>query len=387
MTDPTHAVLDLAARLARRAAHARELGFDGVASDIEEAIARLNYHDRRVTELLEANNREIERRRAAEKSRHDAKGLIDELMPLAAPLDLLLFCPRCLAQHIDAPAPATGWTNPPHRSHLCHACRHVWRPSDRCTNGIAAIATKGENDGSAHPCLSWEAAVAALSRPRDDGALTPEPEFRALEIGGAVVTSGIDVSATDSFTGGPLVLSGPGFGEDAADISFNQDMSSHDAAPDALQPSDASAPAASAAAAPPAATAADRAVALCAVLDAHLSDVLARYNAGAACAICGSSFDEDDSTLIREHADTCPLHHLHVFLNELDGCRGFFAARQVKAPAAIQPEPASMHEHLHRIRMDSGPREQPACFTIPDRPLQPGEYGKAELIDNRKTTM
>jgi len=62
------------------------------------------------------------------------------------PIDLLLWCPRCLKLHVDAPDPATGWTNPPHRSHLCHNCGTVWRPADVPTNGVAAIATRGEAD-------------------------------------------------------------------------------------------------------------------------------------------------------------------------------------------------------------------------------------------------
>lgn len=57
-------------------------------------------------------------------------------------------------QHIDAPeslpfgnVPRIGdWHNPPHRSHLCAGCGHIWRPADVATNGVAAIKTKGKND-------------------------------------------------------------------------------------------------------------------------------------------------------------------------------------------------------------------------------------------------
>lgn len=83
------------------------------------------------------------------------------------PIDMLLFCPRCNTQHIDAPEPENEfkpphildgsaddpvrplrepWTNPPHRSHLCHACGHVWRPADVPTNGIAKLKTHGSCD-------------------------------------------------------------------------------------------------------------------------------------------------------------------------------------------------------------------------------------------------
>lgn len=80
-------------------------------------------------------------------------------------LDMVLFCPSCGAQHIDmeehnhgcaahfhAHAKCTGdsqgpcWTNPPHRSHLCATCGHIWRPADVATNGVAVIKTRGKND-------------------------------------------------------------------------------------------------------------------------------------------------------------------------------------------------------------------------------------------------
>lgn len=63
-----------------------------------------------------------------------------------AAVDMILFCPNCGFQHVDAPDPATHWTNPPHKSHLCHECAHVWRPADVTTNGVAEIHTNGSGD-------------------------------------------------------------------------------------------------------------------------------------------------------------------------------------------------------------------------------------------------
>lgn len=73
---------------------------------------------------------------------------IDEL---AKPIDMVLHCPACGLQHIDAPGMNSEfdnhtWTNPPHRSHLCHGCGHIWRPADVPTNGVQAITTRGKND-------------------------------------------------------------------------------------------------------------------------------------------------------------------------------------------------------------------------------------------------
>lgn len=79
---------------------------------------------------------------------------LDEIERLSNPahINMILHCPNCGEQHIDAPSddaydgnPPT-WTNPPHRSHLCHHCGHVWRPADVPTNGVAEIKTKGKND-------------------------------------------------------------------------------------------------------------------------------------------------------------------------------------------------------------------------------------------------
>lgn len=65
------------------------------------------------------------------------------------PVDMLLWCPACGTQHIDAPN--GDWQNPPHRSHLCAHCSWQWRPSDTPTNGVAALHTAGKHDGPSDP--------------------------------------------------------------------------------------------------------------------------------------------------------------------------------------------------------------------------------------------
>ncbi|WP_186130455.1 hypothetical protein [Burkholderia gladioli] len=78
----------------------------------------------------------------------------------AEPIPMLLFCPGCGTQHIDRPEShaeadasiglqikeVVTWTNPPHRSHLCHECGVVWRPADVATVGVEAIETSGKAD-------------------------------------------------------------------------------------------------------------------------------------------------------------------------------------------------------------------------------------------------
>lgn len=79
-----------------------------------------------------------------------------------APVDMVLHCPACGQQHIDAPEEhwnrefLYGWENPPHRSHLCHGCGHIWRPADVPTNGVAAVKTKGKGDHAAVPTIDLQ---------------------------------------------------------------------------------------------------------------------------------------------------------------------------------------------------------------------------------------
>ena len=80
-------------------------------------------------------------------------------------IDMVLHCPACGLQHIDKPegqfypgmtaeeSAAQNdalklWNNPPHRSHLCHGCGHIWRPADVPTNGVDAVKTTGKADSS-----------------------------------------------------------------------------------------------------------------------------------------------------------------------------------------------------------------------------------------------
>jgi hypothetical protein len=77
------------------------------------------------------------------------------------PIDMVLHCPKCGLQHVDAAEVCSCgvdedgycncsvhklWRNPPHRSHLCHGCKTIWRPADVPTNGVAAISTRGKAD-------------------------------------------------------------------------------------------------------------------------------------------------------------------------------------------------------------------------------------------------
>jgi hypothetical protein len=51
-----------------------------------------------------------------------------------APIGLVLHCPACGMQHIDG----GKWSAHPHKTHLCLACQHEWRPFRYPTVGIYA---------------------------------------------------------------------------------------------------------------------------------------------------------------------------------------------------------------------------------------------------------
>ena len=128
--------------------HLRELGQRWYAGDV--AV---------VDEMLQLYCIEKDARKAAQArlATTDAPGAIAALSAAqdapAEPIDMVLYCPTCGMQHIDAPEPhllgavdLTTWHNPAHRSHLCHGCGHIWRPADVPTNGVAAVKTKGKAD-------------------------------------------------------------------------------------------------------------------------------------------------------------------------------------------------------------------------------------------------
>src|SRR5271165_3502595 len=70
------------------------------------------------------------------------------------PVPCLLRCPECNGAHVDAPEPhdpecswhskahgptpcdCGAWTNPPHKTHLCNFCGHLWRPFPFATTGV-----------------------------------------------------------------------------------------------------------------------------------------------------------------------------------------------------------------------------------------------------------
>jgi hypothetical protein len=63
---------------------------------------------------------------------------------MTQPIPMILFCPACGVQHIDEATET--WANPPHRSHKCQACDHIWRPADVETTGVVEITTMGKTD-------------------------------------------------------------------------------------------------------------------------------------------------------------------------------------------------------------------------------------------------
>lgn len=76
----------------------------------------------------------------------EIESLACRLSALSNPIPMVLHCPACGTQHIDAPEPEKGWDNPPHKSHLCHGCGAIWRPAGVPTTGVASLDRLGEHD-------------------------------------------------------------------------------------------------------------------------------------------------------------------------------------------------------------------------------------------------
>lgn len=80
-----------------------------------------------------------------------------------APIDMILYCPSCGAQHVDEAQPDKSWTNPPHREHECQKCLFRWKPSNHPTNGVATIEEKHRfvSSGSPDTCKCGDGEVSA----------------------------------------------------------------------------------------------------------------------------------------------------------------------------------------------------------------------------------
>lgn len=108
------------------------------------------------------------------------------------PIPMILHCPKCGLQHIDArentdqPLYAdepTPWDNPPHKSHLCHGCGFIWRPCDLPTNGVATIATKGKNDSPTATSAPAEKGERAPSREPTEAMYNAARDWSAIAFG------------------------------------------------------------------------------------------------------------------------------------------------------------------------------------------------------------
>lgn len=166
-----------------------------VQPDLETALRSVpNLSERDIQVLLEMCSAAVEFGADLQKQR--AAPAAVQAQPEEQPIPMILFCPKCGKQHIDAPAtsenephPHPGmWTNPPHKSHLCHGCGTVWRPADVPTTGVAAIGTKGKADNWAGSGTATTSAPTDLSADVEceSWALrmpTREPYIRHLEKG------------------------------------------------------------------------------------------------------------------------------------------------------------------------------------------------------------
>lgn len=102
------------------------------------------------------------------------------------PIDMILFCPECGRQHIDEPQSEKNWDNPPHRSHECQYCGHVWRPADVPTNGVAEIETKGQRDQVPHRFTDLQKAIFLLCKDLNISVLSEDHSSATLNFQGVM---------------------------------------------------------------------------------------------------------------------------------------------------------------------------------------------------------
>jgi len=81
---------------------------------------------------------------------------------------MMLFCPRCHEQHVDAPEPEKGWTNPPHATHTCQHCGTLWRPSNHNTTGVFHIGVLEPKHGARIAACWPSSAALEYQRPGDE---------------------------------------------------------------------------------------------------------------------------------------------------------------------------------------------------------------------------
>lgn len=117
-----------------------------------------------------------------------------------APIPMVLYCPACGMQHVDATEsreytlpgfrpPAPHWDNPPHRSHLCHGCGHIWRPADVPTEGVAAIQTRGQADNP----IAEPPRLGASWAPIEEDDIIGEPRAETIRLARAIAAQSPDV--------------------------------------------------------------------------------------------------------------------------------------------------------------------------------------------------
>ena len=106
------------------------------------------------------------------------------------PIDMVLFCPQCGTQHIDAPDAEPHLDVARTDEDASERCGHIWRPADVPTNGVLAIKTQGQNDSP----ISTADFIASCASPSTlDQWVAAEAE--ALQRGMAFIVHGRHISA------------------------------------------------------------------------------------------------------------------------------------------------------------------------------------------------
>lgn len=61
--------------------------------------------------------------------------------PETRPLPVVITCPECGEEHVDAVDPVTGidWSKRKHHEHQCSVCKYLWTPALIPTVGVKSL--------------------------------------------------------------------------------------------------------------------------------------------------------------------------------------------------------------------------------------------------------
>ena len=101
---------------------------------------RLILHDRMHLHLVRLLEVKVDEGDHSLLKAHDDRDLLKIVKAaVEGPLRMIIHCPECGTQHVDAGV----WAEKEHWTHQCQRCGHEWKAAKVATVGVASLDTKG----------------------------------------------------------------------------------------------------------------------------------------------------------------------------------------------------------------------------------------------------